>query len=112
MVENMTELQEAVKVAALVSLAHESVEQVLTTVQELAKAAKHLQTGDLHLALTIINSLQTDNELRAPPHLSCNTVSRTILTFARILLLHAATNYDPPASTVAVHRFCSCTNRE
>ena len=66
MIENMSELQEAVKVASLASLAHDTVQQVLTTVQELAKAAKHLQAGDLHLALTIINSLQADNELRAP----------------------------------------------
>jgi hypothetical protein len=69
MVENMMELQEAVKVAALVSLAHETVTQVLASVIELGKAAKYLQSGDLHLALTIINSLQQDNELRTPRRL-------------------------------------------
>ena len=67
MVENMAELQEAVKVATFVSLAHDTVTQVVATVQELAKAAKHLQSGELHLALTIVNSLQQQNELRARP---------------------------------------------
>jgi hypothetical protein len=67
MVENMSELQEAVKVAALVGLAHDTVSQVAATVAELVKAAKHLKAGELHLALTIINSLQADNEFRAHP---------------------------------------------
>ena len=65
MVENMAELQEALKVATFVSLAHDSVTQVVATVQQLAAAARHLQNDELHLALTIVNALQQQNELRA-----------------------------------------------
>jgi hypothetical protein len=65
LVENMGELQEAVKVATFVGLTHDTVKQVLATIQELVKAAKHLQNDDSHLALAIVNSLQQENELLA-----------------------------------------------
>ena len=91
MVENMTELQEAVKVASLVGLAHDVVSQVASTVQELVKAAKHLKAGELHLALTIINSLQQENE-------SC-----ALLASAAAHRWHATVSACPPTPTPIAH---------
>ena len=65
MLENMTELQQAVQVAMLVGHAHDVVVHVEETVHELVTAAKHLKANDLHLALTIITQLQQGNEFCA-----------------------------------------------
>jgi hypothetical protein len=65
--ENMSELQDAVNVAANVALANSAVEEVRSTVAQLAKAAKHIESGDLHLALALVNDTRRANDLRAPP---------------------------------------------
>lgn len=97
MVENMAELQEAVKVATFVSLAHDTVTQVVATVQELAKAAKHLQNDELHLALTIVNSLQQQNELRAHP--ACRALCGGVVACALVTSVgpRAVAMYPLPA---------------
>jgi hypothetical protein len=69
-IEIMKELQEAVEVADNVFLAQSAVEEVKDTIGQLAKAAKHVDNGDLHLALAIINDARRDNDLCAHSTLS------------------------------------------
>lgn len=65
LIEIMKELQEAVHVADNVYLAHSAVEEVKSTVEQLAKAAKHVENGDQHLALALINDARRSNDLCA-----------------------------------------------
>jgi hypothetical protein len=65
-VENLTELHAAAQVAAHVRDAQRSARSVRATVAQLARAAKHLQADDLHLALTVLNDVQKANPLRTP----------------------------------------------
>lgn len=63
LIEIMKELQDAVNVADNVALAHSAVEEVKSTVAQLAKAARHVDSGDLHLALALINDARRSNDL-------------------------------------------------
>lgn len=67
LVENISELQAAVKVASNVSLAHSAVEEVRRIVTQLVRAARHVQANELHLALAIVNDLRASSDLCAPP---------------------------------------------
>lgn len=67
LIEIMKELQDAVHVADNVFLAHSAVEEVKSTVGQLAKAAKHVENGDVHLALALINDARRSNDLCAYP---------------------------------------------
>lgn len=67
LVENISELQAAVKVAANVSLAHSAVEEVGRILAQLVRAARHVQANELHLALAIVNDLRASSDLRARP---------------------------------------------
>lgn len=85
--ENISELQAAVKVASNVSLAHSAVEEVRRIIAQLVRAARYVQAGDLHLALAIVNDLRDTTDLRAPhtappssPH-ACAQSATTHLSF-------------------------------
>eukprot|EP00892_Ulva_mutabilis_P001277 jgi/Ulvmu1/1114/UM106_0031.1 len=65
LVENISELQAAVKVASNVSLAHSAVEEVRRIVAQLVRAARYVQSGELHLALAIVNELRDTSDLLA-----------------------------------------------
>ena len=92
LIEIMRELQDAVSVADNVALAYSAVEEVKATVGQLAKAAKHVEHGDVHLALALINDVRRSNDLCAcpPPLLPESRIDYTGIWIGTFWGVHAS----------------------